>query len=149
MANEIKIQGDVLTLAIYDSDAYKPIACITSNDISSEAEIIETKTKCDPGVVGKEYGAVNKSISIDGEYIDTTSVGGETTKASHDLLEELQATKTKVVVRIATGLADTENLYGTVIISSLTLTGAAGEVATFSATLDVDGGLSSTDPNGT
>jgi len=65
------------------------------------------------------------------------------------LLEELQSTKTKVVVRIATGLVDTANLYGTVIISSLTLTGAAGEVATFSATLDVDGGLSSTDPNGT
>ena len=149
MANETKIQGDVLTLAIYDSAAYKPIACITSNDISSDAEIIETKTKCAPGVVGKEYGAVNKVVSVDGEYIDTTSAGGETTKASHDLLEELQAAKTKVVVRVSTGLADVPYYYGTAIISSLALTGPAGEISTFTGTLDIDGGLSATDPNGT
>ena len=149
MAGETKIQGDVLTLAIYDTAAYLPIACITSNDISSDAEIIETKTKCDPGVVGKEYGAVNKSISLEGEYIDTTSAGGEDTKASHDKLEQLQAAKTKVVVRIATGLTDDPSMYGTAIISSLTLSGPAGDVSTFSATLDIDGGLSLTDPNGT
>lgn len=146
MAGETKIQGDVLTLAVYDS-AWKPIACITSNDLSSEAEIIETKTKCDPGVVGKEYGAVNKSISIDGEYIDTTSAGGETTKASHDWLEIKQVAKTKIEVRISTGLTDVPEQFGTAIISSLALTGPAGEVSTFTATLDIDGALTSTDPH--
>jgi hypothetical protein len=149
MAGETKIQGDVLILSAYDTSAYKPIACITSNDLSSSAEIIETKTKCDPGVVGKEYGAVNKSISVEGEYIDSTSAGGETTLASHDWLVVKQDAKTKVVVQIATGLADVPNRWGTVIISDLALTGAAGEVATFSATLEVDGALALVDPNGT
>lgn len=147
MAGETKIQGDVLTLSVYDTTAWRPIACITSNDISSSAEIIETKTKCDPGVVGKEYGAVNKSISIEGEYIDTTSVGGETTKASHDWMELKQEAKIKIEVQIDSGLADVPARFGNAIISDLSLTGAAGEVATFSATLDIDGGLSATDPH--
>jgi len=147
MANETKIQGDVLTLSVYDTSAYKPIACITSNSLNSSAEIIETKTKCDPGVIGKEYGSVNKSIDVDGEYIDTTSVGGETTLASHDWLMEKQDSKTKVVIRIATGLTDDTNRYGTAIISDLSLSGPAGEIATFTATLEVDGALSLIDPN--
>ncbi len=134
MAGETKIQGDVLTLAVYDT-AWKPIACITSNSISSTAETIETQTKCDPGVVGKEYGAVNKSVSVEGEYIDTTSAGGETTKACHDWLEIKQVAKTKVEVRISTGLTDVPSQFGNAIISDLELTGPAGEVSTFSATL--------------
>ena len=147
MAGETKIQGDVLTLSVWDTSAYRPIACVTSNSLNSSAEIIETQTKCDPGVVGKEYGAVNKSIDVEGEYIDTTSVGGETALASHDWLEAKQDAKEKVVVKIDTGLADVPSKYGTAIISDLSLTGPAGEVATFSATLDIDGGLSETDPN--
>lgn len=142
MAGETKINGDVLILQAWDSDAsaYKPIACITSNELSSTAEIIESKTKCAPGVISKDYGSINKSISIDGEYIDTTSAGGETTKASHDWLEEKQDAKEKIDIAIGTGLDDVPTKYAKALISDIVLTGPAGSISTFSATLDIDGG---------
>lgn len=142
MAGETKINGDVLILKVWDSvaEAYRPIACITSNDLSSTAEIIESKTKCAPGVVSKDYGSINKSISVDGEYIDTTSVGGETTKASHDWLSEKQDAKVKLDISIATGLADTTTKFAKALIRDINLTGPAGVTATFTATLDIDGG---------
>lgn len=148
MANETKIQGDVLILSVYDgSSAYLPIACITSNDLTSEAEILENRTKCAPGVVSKDYGSVNTSISVEGQYIDTTSVGGYTTKASHDYLYNLQTSKTKRTIKIATGLADTTDRFGSALFANLTLTGEAGEIATFTCDIQIDGGLSTTDPN--
>lgn len=141
------IQGDALLLKIHDGTAYRPIACITSNDLSSTAEVIETKTKCAPGVVGKEYGSVNKSISIEGYYLDTTSAGGDSTKASHDYLQAKQDAVEKVTIQFEDGLETAAPKYGTAIISDLSLSAPAGEKSTFSATLDIDGGLSVTDPH--
>lgn len=134
------IEGDALTLLIWDGADYRPIACITSNDLSSTAEEIESRNKCQPGLVGKSYGSVNKSISIDGEFIDTTSAGGDSTKASFDFLEDKQDQKEKVDIQIMTGLEDGSSRFAIAIITDLQLTGPAGEISTFSATLSIDGG---------
>ncbi len=148
MAGETKIKGDVLILSVYDgTSAYRPIACITSNELTSEAEILENKTKCDPGVVIKDYGSISTSISAEGQYIDTTSAGGYTTKASHDYLLDLQTTKTKRTVKIATGLADTTDRYGTAMFANLVLTGDAGEISTFTVDIEIDGALTTVDPH--
>lgn len=142
----MKIQGDAFMLHIWDGAAYRPIACITSNSLSSTAETTESKNKCNPGVVSTEYGSINKSISIDGEFLDTTTAGGDVTKASFDFLENLQDTKTKATIKIDFGLEDNSSKYAVAIISDLQLTGPAGEVSTFSATLNFDGGYIA-DPN--
>ncbi|AGO48425.1 major tail protein [Cellulophaga phage phi10:1] len=150
MAGETKIKGNDFLFLVWDADAdtpfYRPLACLTSNSWSSDAETIDTETKCNPGVVEKEYGAVSNSFSIEGEYIDTTSVGGYTTRASHDWLHSKQSAKQKVIIKIQTGLADNAAYYATAIVSSLELTGDVNQVATFSATLDAEG-VASIDPN--
>lgn len=79
---------------------------------------------------------MNNSFSFDGEYIDTTSVGGETTRASHDYLSSVQNQKKSF--RFSTGLADTPYKYMDGIIANLELTGDVNQVATFTGTMEAD-----------
>ena len=55
--------------------------------LAQTRNIIESQTKCDPGLVVKDAGSLTYEISFEGQYIDTTSTGGETDKASHDYLK--------------------------------------------------------------
>lgn len=148
MAGETIIQGDTLILSVWDGAlAYRPVACLTSNSFSAAVEVLETKTKCDPGNTVKTYGSASYTLSLEGQYIDTTSAGGETTKASHDYLLGLLDAKTERTFSLATGLADTPTYYMQGIITDLELAGDAGENATFSATVEVTGGYTTTNPN--
>lgn len=140
------IKGEVGILYVHDGTIYRPVACLTSNSLSSTLSIIESNTKCNPGVVVKQAGTFSYSLDMDGEYIDTTSVGGETTKASHDYLLSLQRAKTNVTWKLDTGLADT-TYYGTAIISDLNLEqGSGDEISTFTATFDGSGDIATVDP---
>ena len=66
------IKGDAIILSIWDGiSAYEPIACLTSNSLSLTRNIIETQTKCNPGVVIKNPGFLSYSISADGVAITT------------------------------------------------------------------------------
>lgn len=147
------INGTESILSIWDGAAYRPVACITSNSFDSELSNIESNTKCDPGVVKKTPGTLNVSISADGEMIDTTSVGGDTAKASWDYLYGRQVQqkndKLPIIFKYTTGTVDL-TYYGDAIISSLNHTAPAGdEVITFSITLEVSGATTETDPNAT
>ena len=142
-----KIKGDTIILYVWDSAAYRPIACLTSNSISETQNIIESQTKCDPGTITKEIGTYNYEISCEGEYIDTTSLldVGDLTKASYDYLRTIMTSK--VDWKMDTGLTTTAAFYGTAILSDLSLDAAAGETSTFSATLSGDGLIVTTDPH--
>lgn len=143
------IKGDSLVLSIYDTVglAYRPVACLTSNSLSQTRGIIETQTKCDPGVTQRAAGVLSYEISAEGNYIDTTSVGGETTKASHDYLKTLLEAGNAVTWRMSTGLADTGNYYGTAILTDLGADAPTGdEFATFSVTLSGTGEIATVDP---
>ena len=139
------IKGDAIILYLWDSSAYRPIACLTSNSLSETTNIIEGQTKCNPGTVTKEIGTTTYELSCEGEYIDTTSANGEITKASHDFLRNAKTSKQSW--RMSTGLTDTPFYYGTAIISDLSLDAAAGEISTFSATLSGDGLIVEVDPH--
>lgn len=140
-----RIKGDVLILSIHDGSIYRPIACLTSNSLTETQNIIESQTKCDAGVIIKTPGSYTYEISAEGEYIDTTSVGAEVTKASHDYLHTVFGTE--VTWKIATGLTDTAAYYGTAILNDLSGDFAAGdELATFSASLSGTGTIVTVDP---
>lgn len=146
----MSIKGENSIIYIWTGAAYKPIACLTSNSLNSTLSMIESTTKCFPGVVKKTPGQFNYSIDAEGEYIDTTSVGGDTAKVSHDALLALQMAKTKVVWKLDTDVADATSIkyYGDAYITDLSDTAGSGdEITTFSATLDGDGAIVLTDPN--
>lgn len=141
------IKGDVLLLYVHDGAAYRPVACLTSNSLAQTRGIIETQTKCDPGVIQRGAGVLSYEISCEGNYIDTTSVGAEVTKASHDYLKTLMDAGTTVTWKMDTGLADTAAYYGTAIFTDLTADAPTGdEFATFSATLSGSGSIVTVDP---
>lgn len=148
MAGESIIHGKIGILSIWDSSgipAYKPVACLTSNSLSTTLSVIESNTKCDPGNTVRNADQFSYEISADGEYIDTTSVGGETTLASHDFLLELQMAKTNVNWKLDTGLADT-TYYGVAILSDLNLDQPSDANSTFSASLSGSGAILTTAP---
>lgn len=141
------IKGDTLVLSVYDGSAYRPVACLTNNSLSQTRGIIETQTKCDPGVIQRAAGVLSYEISAEGNYIDTTSVGGETTLASHDFIKGLIEAGNPVTWRMSTGLADTQFYYGSAIITDLGADAPTGdEFATFSTTLSGTGVITETDP---
>jgi len=146
----MSIKGEKGILYIWDTSAYKPIACLTSNSLSGAMSMIESTTKCFPGVTKKTPSTVNYTIEAEGEYIDTTTAGGDTAKKSHDALFLLQQAKTLVEWKIDTNIDDVDSVkyYGDAYISDLSADwGSGDELATFSCTLEVDGAIVLEDPN--
>lgn len=140
------IKGEVGILYVHDGSIYRPVACLTSNSLSTAVSVIESNTKCYPGVTKKQAGMFSYTIEAEGEYIDTTSVGGEVTKASHDFLLDKQKLKGLITWKLVTGVTGA-TYYGEAIISDLSLDqGAGDELSTFSATLEGSGDIVETDP---
>jgi|TARA_R110002096_G_scaffold364152_1_gene557227 hypothetical protein len=142
----MSIKGEVVILSIWDgTSAYEPLACLTSNSLSETVDIIESQTKCNPGVIIKQGGTRSFEFSAEGESIDTTSVGGETAKASHDKLRAYLGVFKSV--KMTTGLADTTAYYGNVVMSDLESSAEAGSsLVTFSVTLSGSDLLAETEP---
>ncbi len=141
------IKGEAEILAIYDGTAYVPFACLTSNEISESRSVIESQTKCNPGVVTKTAGTYSYEISLEGEYIKP-----ETSKESwaeiRDRIRDVDGST--INWRITTTYADasTDVEYGTAVFTELSKSAPAGdELITFSASLSGSGKPSATDPN--
>lgn len=140
------IKGELGLLYIYDGTIYRPLACLTSSSFSPNVSIIESMTKCNPGVVTKTAGMFTYTLEAEGEYIDTTSVGGDTTKASHDYLFTKLVAKLPVNWKLDTGVTGV-TYYGEAIITDLPLEqGAGDELSTFSITMEGSGNVVLTDP---
>jgi hypothetical protein len=142
----LPIKGELGILSIHDGTLYRPIACLTSNGIDSTVSVITSNTKCNPGLTIKQGGTFDYTLNAEGEYIDTTGVGGDTTKASHDYLLTAQQTKALKTWKYDTG-AEGAVYYGTALITSLGLTQGAGEeISTFSMTMEGSGSILLTNP---
>lgn len=141
-----KIKGEGLILYIHDGALYRPVSCLTSNSLNTELAVIESQTKCAPGVVEKQAGAFSYTIEADAQLIDTTSVGGDDTKASHDYLLTIQQSKENVNWKMDSGTTGLV-YYGVGLITSLGLEAPAGdEFASFTLTIDGSGAISTADP---
>ncbi len=142
----IPIKGELGILYVHDGSLYRPVACLTSNSLNTAVSIIESQTKCNPGQVIKQAGTLSYTIDAEGEYIDTTSIGGDDTKASHDYLLTLQQALASVTWKLDTGVTGAV-YYGNAILSDLTLDqGAGDEISTFSVTLEGSGAIATEDP---
>jgi len=146
----MSIKGEKGIIYIYTGAAYKPVACLTSNSLNTTVSMITSNTKCFPGVTKKTPGSFDYTIDAEGEYIDTTTVGGDTAKQSHDALFLIQQAKTLVEWKLDTNIDDATSVkyYGSGYITDLSATfGSGDEVSTFSATIDGDGAIVLVDPN--
>lgn len=140
------VKGELGLLYIHDGTIYRPLACLTSNSFSPNVSVIESMTKCNPGVVTKTAGVFTYTLEADGEYIDTTSVGGDTTKASHDYLFTKMTAKLPITWKLDTGVTGAV-YYGSGIITDLPLEqGAGDELSTFSITIEGSGAVVTVDP---
>lgn len=142
----LPIKGELGILYIHDGTMYRPIACLTSNGLASTVSVISSQTKCNPGLTIKQGGTFDYTLNAEGEYIDTTSVGGDTTKASHDFLLTKQKSKLAQNWKYDTGHTGAV-YYGTAIITDLELTQGAGEeISTFTLSMEGSGDIVNTDP---
>lgn len=143
------IKGELGILSIWETSAYKPVACLTSVNFNPSVSVIESNTKCYPGVTKKYAGIFNATIGCEGEYSDTTTTGGDSAKVSHDKLFLLMQNKTKVNFKLDTNSTDANSVkyFGLALITDLPADfGSGDDLATFSATLDIDGAVLTTDP---
>lgn len=123
--------------------ATKMLVGETSVDISQAANIIDVSSKSDGRGRGLEYGRLSTTINVSG-IADTTP---SATKTGIKELLDLQLAGTKVAVVIANytttaGTADVTGdwtFVGNALISNVQGTFADDAENTFSATLEIDG----------
>lgn len=142
MAGETFIKGNDVLFSIWNgTDAYEPIACVTTSSLNESVAIDEVETKCDPGNIVKTPGSYSYEISADGIYID------ETDKQSHAKLKALLRAKTLITWKMTTGITSPTDEYGTGYVTSLDLTGESGSNASFTVTISGTGAIVIIDPN--
>lgn len=143
-----RIKGSACILSLWNgTDAYEPIACLTSNGLTESREAISTVTKCNPDVTETDAGAYSYEMPCEGLFIKPES--GKFSWAELKALIRTTA-NAKVTWRTTTTYADATTLveYGTSVITSLEQTSPAeNEFITFSATFTGNGVITGTDPN--
>ena len=140
------IKGDAVILSIWNgTDAYEPIGCLTSNELSVTRNIIEAQTKCDAGQIIKQAGSTSSEISFEAIYIKT-----EAGKTDFDALLDFinVANGTTQTWKMSTDQSDPVAYYGVAVLADLSLSASAGdEFATYSGTLSNSGLILTVDPN--
>jgi hypothetical protein len=134
--SEKKIKGrDWIVYASEDGGTtYKPIACLTSNELTSSNAPIDASSKC-----GNEFltgDKLEQSISVEGFAITET---GTPAKVSASKIYDLQIDKTVFKAKIAKAapVAGDITYTGDVFVSEFTESSADGELNNFTATLTV------------
>jgi hypothetical protein len=108
-------------------------------------EIVEDKIGAS---IEKQGGSQSYDLAFEGLYIDTTSVGSETGKASHDKLKEIFETGDLVDWEMSTGLTDTVSYYGSGVIGDIEMTAPAGdEFTSFSSSISGSGAVTTVNPH--
>lgn len=135
---ETYIAGHTGVLSYWDVSAYKPVACLTSTSLSRTLEVKEKVNMCTEGEIVKTAGAVERSLSIEGEVVV------EAGKASLTELETIIKAGTEKTFKLGRGASF---YYFTGLLTDLSDNFQAGEDATFSATLTLTSAPSAVDPN--
>lgn len=140
------IKGDAVILSIWNGvDAYEPVGCLTSNSLSVVRNVIETQTKCDPGLILREPGSTSSEVTFEAIYIKT-----ESGLTDFDALLNFinVANGTKQDWKMSSDQTSPVAYYGTGVLSDLELTASAGdEFATYSGTIQNNGLITTVDPN--
>ena len=137
MANT-NVKGHTGLLSVYVTSAYKPIVCLTSTSMSSVLRLIEKVNYCTAGETVQTIDGIDRTVSFDAEVM---TIGG-TSDAS---LSEIMALQGEEQTFKLEGRGSAPQ-YFAAVISNLDDSFAAGEDATFSGTLTINGDIVTSDP---
>ena len=137
MANT-NVKGHTGLLSVYLTSAYKPIVCLTSTSMSSVLRLIEKVHYCTAGETVQTIDGIDRTVSFDAEVM---TIGG-TSDAS---LSEIMALQGEEQTFKLEGRGSAPQ-YFAAVISNLDDSYAAGEDATFSGTLTINGDIVTSDP---
>ena len=137
MANT-NVKGHTGLLSVYVTSAYKPIVCLTSTSMSSVLRLIEKVNYCTEGETVQTIDGIDRTVSFDAEVM---TIGG-TSDASLSEIMGLQGSEQTFKLE-GRGSAPQ---YFAAVISNLDDSYAAGEDATFSGTLTINGDIVTSDP---
>jgi hypothetical protein len=133
---ETKVSArDYILLADIDNDGtFKPVACLTSNSLTSTLNVIDATSKC-----GDQYQAgpsFNQSFRAEGFAIDET---GTPAKDSYQQLYAAHAARTTFAMKMgkATPTAGDITYSGSVFISAFDVNAADKDDVKFTATFTV------------
>ena len=137
MANT-NVKGHTGLLSVYVTSAYKPIVCLTSTSMSSVLRLIEKVNYCTAGETVQTIDGIDRTVSFDAEVMTLDG----TTDASLSEIMALQGAEQTFKLE-GRGSAPQ---YFAAVISNLDDSYAAGEDATFSGTLTINGDILTSDP---
>jgi len=133
---ETKVSArDYILLADIDNDGtFKPVACLTSNSLTSTLNVIDATSKCgDQFQAGPSF---NQSFRAEGFAIDET---GTPAKDSYQQLYAAHAARTTFAMKMgkATPAAGDITYSGSVFISAFDVNAADKDDVKFTATFTV------------
>ena len=134
---ETNVKGHTGLLSVYVTSAYKPIVCLTSTSMSSVLRLIEKVNYCTAGETIKTVDGIDRTVSFDAEIVT-----GHATGSSYAELVEMQGSEQTFKIEGRGSSAQ----YFNAVISNLDDSFAAGEDATFSGTLTINGDILTSDP---
>ena len=137
MANT-NVKGHTGLLSVYVTPAYKPIVCLTSTSMSSVLRLIEKVNYCTAGETVQTIDGIDRTVSFDAEVMTLDG----TTDASLSEIMVLQGEEQTFKLE---GRGSSPQ-YFAAVISNLDDSYAAGEDATFSGTLTINGDIVTSDP---
>ena len=132
------VKGHTGLLSVYVTSAYKPIVCLTSTSMSSVLRLIEKVNYCTAGETIQTIDGIDRTVSFDAEVMTLSG----TTDASLSEIMAMQETEQTFKLEGRGSSAQ----YFNAVISNLDDSFAAGEDATFSGTLTINGDILTADP---
>lgn len=133
-------------MALYETEViapalpfYAPIACITGRSETNDTNTTEKVNVCTEGKPETRANSVTRTVSINGEVVDTNSL---------DFLRKKQDSLAEQTFKVYRGAGETLPFYFKGIITALAAdypTGE-GEDATFSMNIAINGDYTDTDP---
>lgn len=126
--------GEDRILYIKQNGNWLPIACLTDNSLSENAEMLPTTTRDNDGWLTSRPSNQGYSIAFNGLQINTMVAGGNFSVASYDKLKILKRSKMLLDWKIQGSLFPTVD-YGKGYISEISEASAVGEFLTFSGSI--------------
>lgn len=139
---KVNVPGHTGLLSMYLKKAYKPVVCLSSTSMSRVSTLIEKVNYCTQGLTISKIDKVEKSVKFEGEIVTAEDADAVSTFAD---LVTAQDSKQEQIFKLEGRGA--QPIYFAAVISNLDDTFKAGEDATFTGTLTINGETSTNNPH--